>query len=106
MELGKAMYHFQQWNEMSEFTQQKYNLNKVNNTKLYLTHITYENLKISVCGFINYNGYVLEKEKNVHYVVSAHSNKASIKILFSITRRSNLDTSSLYKTGNNKITIQ
>jgi hypothetical protein len=66
---------------------------------IFLSLITYSNLRTGIFGFLWYCEYILFKEGGPAYVPFAHSNTSFLELLFSQMRGLNNDTPDTYQSG-------
>jgi hypothetical protein len=67
--------------------------------KSFLSHVTYLNMRIGLCGFFTYARYLLKESLTTTFVPFLHSNTSIIEALFSQIRRMQRDTPPKYAAG-------
>jgi hypothetical protein len=100
--IKKSFEFFERWrlDQLSERDRQ-HSLSSRAKTweKRFLSHVTYLNMRIGICGFFVYSRYMLEASSTTKFIPFLHSNSSIIEALFSQIRRMQRDTPLKYAAG-------
>ncbi len=100
--LKKSLQFFETWRlDQMRVKEEQSLLNSKSKTweKRFLSHVTYLNMQIGICGFLVYARYLLNQSSTTNFVPFLHSNSSIIEALFSQICRMQRDTPLKYAAG-------
>lgn len=97
-EMIRALGFFSRWHESVKAEMEK-------DEMIFLSKITYANLRTGVFGFLQYCRYVLSVDGGPKYVPFGHSNTSVLEMLFSTMRSFHNDTPESYTSGLGAVTF-
>ena len=80
--LRNAMNYFTTWISEKAIVQVQSNINATEADKFYMAHKTYQNLILTVAGFVGYSEAILNYSTQEKFVPMLHSNQSSIEGFF------------------------
>ena len=86
----KSLSYFDDWyNWSKQQTTQVWAVHKKH--QLFISTVTYRNMKVAITGFFGYADKLLTNKKSVYFVPMLHSNQSSIEAFFSYIRCNSKD---------------
>ena len=86
----KSLEYFDDWYNWT-LTEEKQNWGVNAKHQLFISTVTYRNLKVAITGFFDYAYKLLTNKKSVLFVPMVHSNQSSIEVFFSYIRSNSKD---------------
>ena len=86
----KSLEYFDDWHNWT-LTKEKKKWGVNAKHQLFISTVTYRNLKVAITGFFGYAYKLLSNKKSVLYVPMLHSNQSSIEAFFSYIRSNSKD---------------